>query len=145
MELIARRTDNDRVRKLADTALQAAMRGAQLTSQLLAFSRRQELHPTVVDLTAVITETELLLRRFIGETVNLTIEANPSSWPVRVDGAQFQAAVMNLVVNARDAMPDGGRIRLSLRRTHRSIGIQRPQTFRVGTTWFSRSPIRAKG
>ncbi|HSU07470.1 MAG TPA: PAS domain S-box protein [Acetobacteraceae bacterium] len=120
MELIGRRTDNQRVRKLADTALQAAMRGAQLTSQLLAFSRRQELHPTVVDLTAVIKETGTLLRRFIGETVNLTIESNPSAWPVRVDGAQFQAAVMNLVVNARDAMPDGGRIRLSL--TNAQIG-----------------------
>jgi PAS domain S-box-containing protein len=114
MELIGRRTQDDRVRQLAGTALRAAMRGAQLTNQLLAFSRRQQLHPRLVALDGLIAEAGILLRRLTDETIELAIETDPQLWPARLDAAQFQAAVMNLVVNARDAMPDGGRMLLSL-------------------------------
>jgi PAS domain S-box-containing protein len=108
LELIRSKTAEERTRRLADVALRAAMRGGQLTHQLLSFSRRQNLRPTVVDLDALLGETEALLRRAVGETIELSFETAPDLWPSEVDSAQFEAAVMNLVVNARDAMPKGG-------------------------------------
>jgi signal transduction histidine kinase/CheY-like chemotaxis protein len=113
LELIRSKTAEERTRRLADVALRAAMRGGQLTHQLLSFSRRQNLRPTVVDLDALLRETEALLRRAVGETIELSFETAPDLWPSEVDSAQFEAAVMNLVVNARDAMPKGGRLVLA--------------------------------
>ncbi len=108
LELIQRRSSEDRVQKLAATALRAATRGAELTAQLLAFSRKQRLDPSVVDIGALLTETAMLLRRAVGEEVELIVESAPDLWMTKVDAAQFQTAVMNLAVNARDAMGSGG-------------------------------------
>lgn len=113
LELIRTKTGEERTRRLADIALRAAMRGGQLTHQLLSFSRRQNLRPTVVDLNALLLETEALLRRAVGETIELSFDTASGLWPSEVDSAQFEAAVMNLVVNARDAMPKGGRLVLA--------------------------------
>jgi two-component system, cell cycle sensor histidine kinase and response regulator CckA len=86
----------------------ASRRAASLISQLLAFSRRQILQPQVVNLNEVVADTCKILRRIIGETIELTIVAHPDLWSVRADPAQIEQVIMNLAVNARDAMPKGG-------------------------------------
>ncbi|MEQ8587396.1 MAG: response regulator [Thalassobaculaceae bacterium] len=89
---------------------QNANRAANLVRQLLAFSRQQTLIPRVVDLTEILSDLSHLLRRLIGETVTLELEHGRDLRPVRVDPGQLEQVIINLVVNARDAMPSGGRI-----------------------------------
>jgi PAS domain S-box-containing protein len=108
LSLIMQMTTDPRVKRLAETAVRAADRGAKLTSQLLAFARRQTLRPQPSDLNELITVFDALLRRAVGETISVETKLDPKLWVVGVDQAQFQSALMNLVVNARDAMPDGG-------------------------------------
>jgi PAS domain S-box-containing protein len=88
----------------------AADRAAQLTQQLLAFSRKQILRPRVVDLTEVVSDTESLLARMIGENIEFTTDGRTGDTAVRADPSQLQQVLLNLVVNARDAMPGGGRL-----------------------------------
>jgi len=89
---------------------QNANRAANLVRQLLAFSRQQTLIPRVVDLTEILSDLSHLLRRLIGETITLDLEHGRDLRPVRVDPGQLEQVIINLVVNARDAMPGGGRI-----------------------------------
>jgi signal transduction histidine kinase len=88
----------------------AAMRAADLTRQMLAFSRRQVLQPKIVDLNMALTKVEPMLRRMIGEDIVMTVNGRAAHPFVRVDPGQVEQVVMNLVVNARDAMPKGGRL-----------------------------------
>lgn len=88
----------------------AGNRAASLTRQLLAFSRKQVVQPTIVNLNAVVTETEKMLRRLIGEDIDLVLLLDPHLGRVRADLAQIDQILMNLAVNARDAMPQGGRL-----------------------------------
>jgi signal transduction histidine kinase len=88
----------------------AAMRAADLTRQMLAFSRRQVLQPKIVDLNKALTKVEPMLRRMLGEDIVMTINGRAPHPYVRVDPGQIEQVVMNLVVNARDAMPKGGRL-----------------------------------
>ncbi|MBT8337745.1 MAG: PAS domain-containing protein [Gemmatimonadetes bacterium] len=94
----------------------AADRAATLTRQLLAFSREQVLRPRVVDLVDVVRTMEQLLRRLLGEHIRIETDFEESLPPVRVDPAQLEQVIMNLAVNARDAMPDGGELAISARR-----------------------------
>jgi CheY-like chemotaxis protein len=94
--------------KVAEAGLQATERGARLTRQLLSFARRQNLRPEIVNPNAVLLGSEALLRRALGETIQLDFSLYPALHPARVDAAEFEAAVLNLVVNARDALPPGG-------------------------------------
>ena len=90
----------------------AAERASSLTRQLLAFSRKQMLAPRVVNLNDVATENIKMLTRMIGEDVDLVMVPSPNLWPVRADAGQIDQVIMNLAVNARDAMPSGGKLTL---------------------------------
>src|SRR6201998_2598020 len=89
---------------------QNATRAATLVRQLLAFSRRQTLRPQVLDLGDALSDLTMLLRRLIGEKVKLDLVHGRDLWPVKVDVSQFEQVIVNLAVNARDAMPDAGRL-----------------------------------
>jgi len=103
--------DAARQKKLGEAALAAARRGEGLTHQLLAFSRRQALRPEALDLNGLIRESEPLLKRAVGEAVEFKLKLRRGGARVNVDPSQFEAALLNLVVNARDALGDkGGRV-----------------------------------
>ncbi|MBV8777012.1 MAG: response regulator [Alphaproteobacteria bacterium] len=102
--------DNARVKRLAEAALQATSRGERLTHQLLMFSRREVLRPETLNLNRLLLEFEALLRRAAGETLEVQLKLDPGLDPSHVDQVQYEAAVLNLVVNARDALIDRGRI-----------------------------------
>ena len=102
--------EGDRLRVCVDQILQAGKRAASLTRQLLAFSRQQVLEPKVLLLNGVVGDMEKMLRRLIGEDVQLTTKLDPKLGKVRADQGQIEQVVMNLAVNARDAMPEGGQL-----------------------------------
>lgn len=106
LDIILRSDDPAKRKKLGEAALSAARRGESLTHQLLAFSRRQPLRPEAVDLNALIREGEPLMRRAVGEAVDFQVRLKRGGARVNVDPAQFEAAVLNLIVNARDALGD---------------------------------------
>jgi two-component system cell cycle sensor histidine kinase/response regulator CckA len=91
---------------------QNANRAASLVRHLLAFSRKQTMRPQVLDVGEVLSDLTMLLRRLIGEKVNLDVVHGRDLWPVKVDISQFEQVIVNLAVNARDAMPGGGRLQL---------------------------------
>jgi two-component system cell cycle sensor histidine kinase/response regulator CckA len=92
---------------------QNAVRAAALVGQLLAFSRKQTLQPRTLDLRLVLSELALMLRRLLREGVELKLDHGEGLWPVSADEAQISNAIINLVVNARDALPKGGTIRIA--------------------------------
>jgi PAS domain S-box-containing protein len=100
----------DPLRKHAEEILKAGSRAAALTHQLLAFSRKQILQPRVLDPNGVVSNMESMLRRLVGEDVELTASLAPDVGRIRADPGQLEQVIMNLVVNARDAMPRGGTV-----------------------------------
>jgi signal transduction histidine kinase len=129
-ELLADRLGDDpESQELAETIAAAAERGAELTGRLLAFASRQALEPRAVDLATLVAGMEPLLRRTLSALVTLEIDVEPGLPQARVDPAQFEVALLNLVVNARDAMPEGGglTIRLAATRLDAAEAVQDPE------------------
>jgi two-component system cell cycle sensor histidine kinase/response regulator CckA len=107
----------------------AAERGAWLTNQLLAFSRNQMLEPTVLQLNSVLEDMDDILRRVIGEDVKLDLVIEPNLGWVKVDRGQFQQIVLNIAGNARDAMPQGGRLSIETMNISIVDGPSKPQAY----------------
>ncbi|MEG9524189.1 MAG: MASE4 domain-containing protein [Hyphomicrobiales bacterium] len=109
LDMIVRKPDDPRrVERLATSAMTAAKRGAEVTEKLLSFSRRQVVRPETVNPNRLLKDFQALLKRAVGETVEIRFDLDASLDPVRLDPGQFESAVLNLAVNARDAMPGGG-------------------------------------
>jgi two-component system cell cycle sensor histidine kinase/response regulator CckA len=109
-ELLLRQIGDEKLRSKIEEILSAGHRAAALTRQLLAFSRRQVLQATVLDLNEVVANIERMLVRLIGEDLDLVTIARPGLGRIKADPGQIEQILMNLVVNARDAMPNGGKL-----------------------------------
>ena len=132
--------DPERVRKAIAAAQRAADHGALLTRQLLAFSRGQWLKPKPSDINALVRAAETVLRRVCDEAVVMEFDLDPRLAPVAVDAAQLDAALLNLVINARDAMPQGGRLRIATRRLDPKPGRPVEVAISVSDTGTGMSP-----
>jgi signal transduction histidine kinase len=115
LELIEDATDNARVRHFAAAARRAADRGAKLTAQLLAFSRRQKLHPKLVTANDLISEFQGLIGQAVGGLCVLRLRTGEGLWPCLIDPPLLETALLNLALNGRDAMPDGGVLEIETR------------------------------
>ncbi|QVL34200.1 response regulator [Telmatocola sphagniphila] len=105
-------------RSLISEVRTAGGRAEKLTSQLLAFSRRQLLQPKLIDPNALISETRRMLQRVISEKISISSSLHPNIWRIKVDPTQLQQVIINLAINARDAMPNGGQLKFSSRNVH---------------------------
>jgi signal transduction histidine kinase len=105
--------DDPKMRRLIDGATQGAERGATLTKRLLAFARRQELKPEVIDVERLVDNLIEMLRRSLGPAIEIATEFHPDLSAIRVDPSQLELALLNLALNSRDAMPLGGRLAIS--------------------------------
>jgi CheY-like chemotaxis protein len=103
-------TPNDPLHSCIEEVLRASSRATSLTNQLLTFSRRQVIQPKVLDLNVLVANMDRMLRRVIGEHIELETVLTPALGNVRADGGQLEQVIMNLAVNARDAMPEGGNL-----------------------------------
>ncbi len=113
LELAIRRGKDESIRRYLEGATQAAHRGSRITSQLLAFSRTQRLQTEPIDLNVIVTAMGDLLFRTIGATVRIETVLERHLWPAVADPSQIESVVLNLAVNARDAMPAGGRLTIA--------------------------------
>ena len=111
-------TEQDAIRSYVDAATTAALNGAELNRQLLAFSRQQALSPKVINLNDNVSSMLGILRRTLGETIEIEAIQNDALWTSKADPAQVESAVLNLAVNARDAMPEGGRLTIETANVH---------------------------
>ncbi|CAO3436230.1 ATP-binding protein [Azospirillum doebereinerae] len=125
LEMLDRQTDPARRRRIMDGMQQATQRGAGLTRQLLTFSRRQSLKPETVDLKRQIGAMRELLHRSLRGDVDVNLAFDEDLWPIDVDPGELELAVLNLAVNARDAMPHGGTITVTARNVADQDGFAR--------------------
>jgi nitrogen-specific signal transduction histidine kinase/ActR/RegA family two-component response regulator len=115
LELMEMRLKDQRLLKLLQAAVRSARRGAALNEQMLAFSRKQHLAPRPVAINELIRGIDDLLRRTLGGTIEVVIDVAPDLWPALVDPHQLELVLLNLAINARDAMPLGGRLTIETR------------------------------
>ncbi|MEJ2186202.1 MAG: ATP-binding protein [Gemmatimonadota bacterium] len=135
LEGSSERREGDETATLASEARQAALRGSMLTQRLLAFSRKQTLAPRVVEPSAIVEGMLPLLRSTIPETIQIVTECPSEPWAVRVDLHQIEAAVLNLAINARDAMPSGGTLTIRTRNVA-ATDLSLPVSL-VGSEWVA--------
>jgi PAS domain S-box-containing protein len=121
LDMIERRLEDEKLRALLREAQDAAEDGAKLTGQLLAFGRRQPLNPKLADIGQLVSNFSDLLRRTLGEPVELRTVVTGSSNLAMVDASQLQNALLNLALNARDAMPRGGRLTIEISRSRLDV------------------------
>ncbi|MFL6861722.1 MAG: ATP-binding protein, partial [Allosphingosinicella sp.] len=126
LELIAARVDDPRLKRIAETGLESARRGAKLTGQLLAFSRIQRISMAPVAVNEVIERMQTLLRHTIGRAVAIETRLDPGAGHGICDANQLENAVLNLAINARDAMPEGGTLTISTERVTLGEGPDHP-------------------
>ncbi|MGP0001021.1 MAG: response regulator [Acetobacteraceae bacterium] len=132
LQLLRKRLPDDpRLARLVDGAMQGADRGATLTKRMLAFARRQELRPETVDVPRLIDGMEEMLRRTLGPGIQIITTYRPDLPPIRVDPNQLELALLNLALNARDAMPYGGRLVIGGTRITSEIGV--PKELEAGS------------
>ena len=124
LDLIAKQVEDERLKRYAGNALKAAERGARLTAQLLAFSRVQRLEVQPMDVREHLDDIRPLLRNVLGPGIEKKMELSDEPMPVMADPTQLEVAVLNLVINARDAMPDGGTLTIA---THRRTIVADPE------------------
>jgi PAS domain S-box-containing protein len=112
LEVTRRRIDDPRSVRLIDSTISAAQRGAKLIVQLMAFARKQNLREAYLPLNPLVRDMRELLERSVGPSVQLVYDLTDDAWPVMADANHLQTALLNLAINARDAMPDGGVLRI---------------------------------
>jgi PAS domain S-box-containing protein len=110
--------DDPKMQRAAQAIELAAQRGANLTRQLLSFSRRQRVNPQATDVGARIEAVREVLTSGLGKAIQLVVNIAPNAWPITVDANEFEIALVNLIVNARDAMPKGGTVTISATNVH---------------------------
>ena len=120
LDIIAKRTEEEKLKRYADNALAAAERGARLTGQLLAFSRVQRLEVRPTHVAPLIQNMRPLLRNVLGPGIAKQFDLDEEMFPVMADPTQLEVAVLNLAINARDAMPDGGMLSFATRKVEAS-------------------------
>ena len=129
LDLLQKRIGDDaRARSLIDNALQGARRGVTLTQRMLAFARKQELRPVPVALPELLLGMNDLLQRSVGPTVHIDMQLPPDLPPAFVDANQLELVLINLAVNSRDAMPEGGTLRISASFVHQAVSSMAPVT-----------------
>jgi PAS domain S-box-containing protein len=136
---------SDPLRGSADEIVKAGNRAASLTRQLLAFSRQQVLESEVLDLNEIVVDIEKMLRRVIGEDIELGADLDPNLGHVRADRGQFEQLFLNLAVNARDAMPDGGKLLIETRSFEMSEEYVRSYPYPVKTGSYARVTVKDTG
>src|SRR6266404_3026959 len=123
LELAQKRTRGDaQIAGVLQAALGAAERGTSLIQDLLTFARRKPLHPRAVDVSAVVDDAEKILKQTISPDIRLLILAEPSLRPAWVDPNQLELAILNLALNARDAMPNGGTLQIACEKRRSEVG-----------------------
>jgi len=126
LDRLRRTTDADQpARRNIDLALSGAMRCADLTKRLLSFARQQMLEPRALNLNDLLNGSEVIIRRLAGDAIFLEVTRDMALWPTYADHTQMESALINLVVNAKDAMPDGGHLTISTQNLSLRAGAER--------------------
>lgn len=134
LSIIKRRiaTGNMDVDEIADATLEGANRAALLTSRLMAFSRQQPLAPSAVDASEMLHNMSEMINRSLGETIQVEFHFNETVWPIYADLPQLESALLNLCVNSRDAMPNGGKLTIEIHNVEVNEGLARQMEIPAG-------------